>query len=256
MKRLLPILLVLGALAACSDDPTGPDGSGGGPSTAPPDTLGPLTAVRLEIGDRWSGELTWSRRVLTPERQDYYPPEIRRAEGTKEMVATEAVLGGSYHVERTEWRFDNGESLESFRRYRQDESGLYRLFADLTAPPGALEGIDDAEEIKRLQYPVEADKGWTNLDATRSRVEAKEMVETGEGEVEAYRILVSSHRDGPDDFIYVWFNEDGLVQRHNHTELNAYDPGSGEILIVVIDEVETLRRVIPPVNAHPGRTGR
>jgi len=242
MKRLFPILLVAAALAACSDDPVGPTG---GPGSAPPDTLGPLTSVPLEVGDRWTSDVTWTLSVLTPERQDFYPPDIRRAQGVREIVASESLLGESYKVERELWRFETGDSVQSYRRYRQDEGGLYRLFVDLSAPPGALEGIQEADEIKRLAYPLVPDMGWTSLNGTRSSVETKEMVQTADGEVEAYRIRVSSHRDGENDFIYVWFNEDGLVRRHNHTELNAIDIDSGNRVIVVTDEVEVLRTAPP-----------
>ena len=144
-------------------------------------------------------------------------------------------------MERECWRFEGGDSVQSYRRYRQDETGLYRLFADLSAPPGALDGIEEADEIKRLEYPLDVETGWTNLGGSRSRVEAKEMVSTATGEVEAYRITITSHRDGENDFIRVWFNEGGLVRRHNHHELNAIDVNSGNQVIIVTDEIEMLR---------------
>jgi hypothetical protein len=238
MKRLLSILFVLGALGACSDDPVAPPGGPG----AGPDTLGPLTAVPLSLGDHWTYDVSWTLRVLTTEREDFYPPDRRRADGVKEIVATEVLLGETWQVERECWRFETGDSVQSFRRYRQDESGLYRLFVDLSAPPGALEGIQEADEIMRLEFPLDVETGWTNLGGSRSRVEAKEMVQTATGEAEAYRISVTSHRDGENDFINVWFNEDGLVRRHNHFELNAIDIESGNHVIVVTDEIETLRK--------------
>jgi len=238
MKRLLPILFMLGALGACSEDPVAPPG---GPGMLP-DTLGPLTAVPLSLGDQWTYDVSWTLSVLSPDRDDFYPPRRRRADGIKEIVATENLLGESWKVERECWRFEEGDSVQSYRRYRQDETGLYRLFVDLSAPPGALEGIQEAEEIQRLAYPLDVAVGWASLGGRRSVVQSKEMVQTATGEAEAYRIDVTSHRDGENDFIRVWFNEDGLVRRHNHHELNAIDVDSGNHVIVVTDEIETLRK--------------
>jgi len=243
MKRLLPIFFVLGSLAACSDNPVAPPGAP--PPALLPDTLGPLTSVPLSNGDRWTYDVTWTLRVLTPEGDDLYPADTRRASGVKEIVATETILGVSYQVERAFWRFTTGDSALSYRRFRQDETGLYRLIADLSAPPGALDGMMDIDEVRRLEFPLDLDTGWSNLAGYRSLVEAKEMVETAESEAEAYRILVTSHRDGTDNFIYVWFNEDGLVRRHNHSEMNAIDIESGERVLIVTDEIEILRTAPP-----------
>ena len=183
--------------------------------------------------------------MLTPEGDDFYPPDTRRAAGVKEIVATERILGVSYQVERECWRFSTGDSVQSFRRFRQDDSGLYRLRADLSAPPGELDGIPEIEEIKRLEFPLDLETGWNNLGGVRSRVEIKEIVKTAEGEAEAYRIRVTAQRENTDDFIYVWFNEDGMVRRHNHYEWNAIDVDSGYEVIILTDEIAVLRTAPP-----------
>jgi len=244
MKRLTLLLLVLAALAACSDDPVAPVVPG--PVVVVPDTLGPITAVPLAIGDRWSYEVEWTVQILAAtDGTDLYPPETRFSDGVKEIITTETLLGVRYQVERSRWIFDDGDSIVTYRRLRQDDTGLYRLLADLTAPPGALDGIERITETRRLEFPLDLGVAWTNSGGVQSRVTGKEMVDTVGGEAEAYRIRVISHRDRENDFIYVWFNEDGLVRRHNHNELHALDVTSGLEALVIIDETERIREAPP-----------
>jgi len=75
-------------------------------------------------------------------------------------------------------------------------------------------------EIQRLGYPMRGGSRWITRNQPRftSRVLTRQRLHTPAGNVDAYKILISSELFGPRDHVYVWYGKIGFIGIVSHAE--------------------------------------
>jgi hypothetical protein len=227
---LVTAAVLMGLAAGCEDEPVAP----------PPPPPEPAPFYPLTVGEAWTYDRARTVRFWALDGSGEVQPPIEFEGGAeRELVTTEELAGVVYVVER-QWFFaDAGvDTVVTWRRYRQDDSGLYRAVLAFSIPPGSVPPVDSLSELTILRYPLAVGNEWpvSPGGATVRRVESLDTLATSRGQVQGLRIRVIAPTDGPNDIHREWYGTDGLLRAFDHTELLAMDPGSGETVRIVSDE--------------------
>lgn len=236
----------IAAAGACSDTP-------GTPVTPPPPSAAAFTP--LSVGDSWTYHHWRETHFLASNGSDVRAPISFAAESRREIVAVERIAGVDYAVERDcFFVIGSADTACTWRRLRQDDTGLYTADLDDDAPPGSFADLDSLTETRRLAYPVEVGASWElhegNPSATAT-VEAYEPVGVPGDVHGAFR--VSFHQPGMRalDRRLFWYSACGMLHSQVHAEFTAVDTGTGQMLRVVSDEDVALLASRPRC-ARPG----
>lgn len=213
--RLAVMAIVVAALVSCSN------------STSPVSTISPPPLFApLEMGDQWV------YRVAVQVRAEADNETTILVDGTGTMTRTiieEKTLQDRLYsvMEEIVTADGGGRTGTKHFNFRQDDSGL-------------MEGIVDSEdmvfELRHLQYPLDVGSEWilSEAQATTASVEAKETIELSIGSVETYRVRVVKGSHGPNDAIFYWYSECGLVAFDLHEEtiaIDVTDPGNTVVIV-------------------------
>jgi hypothetical protein len=150
--------------------------------------------------------------------------------------------------------------VTAWRRYREDESGLYRADLPLSLPPGGAAAEDTVTEARRFAYPRAVGATWAlregDPDATAT-LEMLDTLATALGAVESFVVSYVLPGMGPDDFRRFWYSTCGVLRSEVHAEFDAVDAGSGERVHVVSHQTEEIVAAHPPcaiaAQNHPAR---
>ncbi len=236
--RCLGVLagVVLLFALACDGDPTTPQ----------PASSSVVSRYPLGVGESWTYQRTRTVRFIAFDGSEVEPRVEFHGNAERELFTTEELAGTAYVVER-QWLFaDSGDdTVTTWRRYRQDASGLYRALVALSIPPGSVPALASVAEMTVLQYPLTVARSWTAMpgSAATRRVESIDTLTTSHGRVRGVDIRASAPTDGPRDSHREWYGRDGLLRAIDHTEVLAVDPGTGEVITIVSDEsIELMER--------------
>ena len=235
LARCLGVFAGLAALLslACDGDPASP----------PPVPLSPTLSYPLEVGEAWTYQRARTVHFIAFDGSEVDPPLEFQGTAERELLRTEELAGLSFLVER-QWLFADGgvDTVTTWRRYRQNASGLYRAIVSVSIPPGSVPPLDSLTELTVLQYPITVASSWaaTPGSTTIRRVESIDTLTTAHGQARAVDIRVTSPTDGQRDSHREWYGRDGLLRAIDHTETLAVDPGTGEVIRVVSDEATVL----------------
>lgn len=238
MKRLCTLLVFASLLVAtaCSDD--NPVRSS---VNAVPDD-GPF--YPLAVGNSWEYFHTRTVRYATLDGSEFRPTQYSEATSVRKLLGTESRGGSQYVVEQETFTVTGSDPLELWRRYRQDEAGLFRANVAVNLPPEDAE--DEAVEVIRLRYPLEVGNQWSliegNVGSTAS-IEDLETITVPAGTFDAYRILDHTVSMGPDDYARYWYGKNGLLRVDKYTEFTATDVTSGTTITVTIEEKQDLTAI-------------
>ena len=231
------IALVL-LLSACGED------SPLAPSALPSDE-GPF--YPLAVGNRWEIERALDVRYLNEGGVEIYPPYLATGRALREIVAEEVIAGQTYLVEWEQMIIDGQppDTVESWERFRQDETGLYRAVVDERVPPGQLPPDSIVHEAVLLAYPLEAGATWNRAGVTYAdmTVEGEDTLAVGGKDTVCWRLRIDYRNARVNDYAFDWYARLGLLSSVRHGEVNAMDPDTGEIVVIVRHETWDLAAV-------------
>jgi hypothetical protein len=229
------IALVL-LLSACGED------SPLAPSRVPPPDDGPF--YPLAIGTRWEFDRGLDVRYFNDADREIFPPYLATGRALREIVAEEVIAGRTYLVEWERFIIDGQppDTVESWERFRQDSTGLYRAVVDGRVPPGQLPPADSVGEAVLLAYPLEAGATWNRAGITYAdmTVEGEETLTVNGKDTPTWRLRIDYRSARPDDFAFDWYARLGLVSSVRHGETNAMDGTTGEVIRIVRHETTYL----------------
>jgi hypothetical protein len=220
----------------------GCDDNGLRPRTKEPPQAG-VSSVPLTVGSAWSYRHRFSVLFKNADGSDAREPMLVSASGTREIVGTEIIDGREYAIEYERVGEDDNVA-EAWRRYRQDMEALYRADISIGIPPGEVDtGGEEVGEQLRLRFPLEVGDTWTlrpddeNVILT---VEARDTLALALGDTPAFRVRIDAANAGPDDTHTLWYGSLGLLRREVHTETNATDSSTGQVIRIIRDEIDEM----------------
>ena len=241
--RAVPLLLVL--LLACEEDALSP---------LAPAPAGDAGFYPLAVGSAWTYLSTRHVEFIAPDGSDVRPPIHQRATTTREIVVQESIAGQVWSVEEDRSLVDGAEQpTVTWRRWREDPTGLYR--ADLLAsiPPGGATDVTSVDAARRFGYPREVGAEWLLRDddqSARGTLVTIDVLASGIGERSAFLVEYRFRDDGPKDWRRFWYSECGILRSEVRAEVEATDAISGRRLTIV----STVTTEI--VSIHPACPGR
>lgn len=209
------------------------------PAAPREETPAPTPFYPLSLGDAWTYDRARTTQFLDPNGGgEIRPPIELQATAERELISTEDLAGATYTVERQFFFGDGTDTVMTWRRYRQDDSGLYRAAVSTTIPPGSVPPLDSLIELAILQYPLAVAAQWSVSpgSAAMRRVEGVDTLVVLGGKKIGVRIRVTAPTDGPDDVHLEWYGTDGLLRASDHLELFAIEIGTGELIHIVSNE--------------------
>jgi len=234
-------------LPACEDDSVRP-----APAEAP-------LFYPLAIGSNWHFDHARTVRFLTADGlTEVRPPLELRDIFERALTGTEQIAGTEYVTEREiAYALDAPDTVVSWRRYRQDATGLFRAVVPVAVPPGAVPPVDSLAEVPVLTYPLEAGSEWHTSTAVLRSVEALDTLSIPAGTMAGYRIRITRPADGADDEHHEWYGSAGLLKTRDHVEVLASDVLTGEVVRIVSDDTAELSGFAPKnlAEAPGGRRG-
>lgn len=230
-RLLIPALIAVLA-AGCSDNGTGP------PCSCPPPSS---DGVPLAVGNVWTYDLTGDISWKYPDGSDAHPPEHFEGTGVREMVAVETLDDREYAVELSIEKQEDGKVFSRYwRRYRQDDTGLFRAGVSSDVAPGDVPDTMTVIDQVTLRYPLEAGASWRlhpGNDQVVITVEARDTLALSLGDLPAWRIRLDVAGNGPANYQRLWYGDGGLLRRESHAEIDARDIGTGKIVHITFHDV-------------------
>ncbi|MDH4037292.1 MAG: hypothetical protein OEX18_07905 [Candidatus Krumholzibacteria bacterium] len=241
---LAAILLLL--TFACADDGMHPD-----PLPAPGDTA----FYPLDVGTTWTYDAQRMVRYIAEDGSDALPPVDQSATVVREIVADELIDGTVWALEEERFMLSGApDTTYSWRRYRQDASGLYRADLPVRLPPGAAAGLDSVTAARRLAYPLSPGASWLLHDGNPAEDATVAFLDTlttpGRTET-AFAVVYQLEGDNPPDRRLFWYSERGLVASEVYREVVAIDAGTGKKIVIQNTETNALREATFP-SIRPG----
>jgi hypothetical protein len=250
-------------LASCAEENTSI------PEAQPEPPLYPLV-----VGNQWTYQRSFSVEFVSLSGSVVPPPRRLEATGTRRLTGTEQRFGRNYVIEHEVMVSDSmTDTVQTWMRYRQDETGLYSADVPVNEPPAVgpvaatdadQSAVTGENEATILAYPLRVGATWVvrrGPARVTATVEARDTIELDLGRFATYRIRVLSEISGPSDVTLWWYGPCGLLRRLVHTEVLAIDAGTGDTTLVVTEDEAVLEglslpeqtRCPPPAGRyHPG----
>lgn len=237
------VVAATAALAACEDDPARP-------AQVPSPTTADTTFQPLGAGHAWTYSASRALRYHDERGGDARPPQDLHATVVHEITAEEVIAGATWALEEERFTIDGArDPVVSWRRYRQDRTGLYRADLPTRLAPGGAADIDSLTEARRLAYPPSVGDAWLLHDDVPGETAATasfDTLATPAGTHPAFRVEYVLANDGPHDYRRFWYSRAGLLRSEVHTEIVAIDVSTGDTIRIESTEVWEITGIFRP----------